>query len=203
MTTHVAPLEPTQPTLSGRTGRRWRTPIVILGLLLLVHVLVLRAMGRIWWCDTGDVAILGHGGQHNSQHLLDWYTPSHFLHGVLFYWLLRSLMPRTSLTTRLCTSAAIEIGWEIIENTPWIIDRYRAATTAVSYYGDSIANSVSDGIACVVGFLFARWVGPVGSIAAFVFFELLTLALIRDNLTLNVVMLLMPIDAIRTWQGGA
>lgn len=192
----------TDTTTVQRSPNDWHWASAIVGALVVAHVITLWLMGRIWWCASGDVTPIGHGGEHNSQHLLDWYTPSHLLHGVIFYWLLLWPMRRGPLTTRLWVATLIEIVWEIVENTPWVIDRYRAATTAVSYYGDSIANSVADVVACIAGFFLARRIGWVGSLAVFIFFELLTLWLIRDNLTLNVIMLLTPIEAVRTWQAG-
>ena len=187
-----------------RAPGNWRQTVALLATLIVLHIIVLRAMGRIWWCEAGDRSIIGHVGNHNSQHLLDWYTPSHLLHGVIFFWLLKiGPMRRWTLGTRLMLAAIVEIAWEILENTPLVIDRYRAATTAVSYYGDSVANSVADVIWCLLGFELARRIGRVSSVALFVFLELLTLVLIRDNLTLNVVMLLWPIDGVRQWQSNA
>lgn len=138
---------------------------------------------------------------HNSQHVIDWYTPSHVLHGLLFYGLLWLTLRRWSVAARLVVAAGIEVAWELLENSPIIIDRYRAQTAALGYEGDSIANSVADVASCVLGFLIARRVGLWPSVALFVAAELFTLWWIRDNLTLNVVMLLYPIDAIRQWQG--
>jgi Protein of unknown function (DUF2585) len=197
--TSDAPFEPVTP---GRAPNRWGFALFVLAGLLTAHVVILWMMGRIWWCACGEADLIGHGGAHNSQHILDWYTPSHLLHGVFFYWLLLWPMKRGPYTTRIWVAVLIEIVWEIVENTPLVIDRYRAATTAVSYYGDSVTNSVADVIACIAGFELARRIGWIGSLLIFVFFELLTLWLIRDNLTLNVVMLLWPIDGIRTWQNG-
>ncbi len=135
-----------------------------------------------------------------SQHLLDPYSLSHVLHGVIFYWLLRPLAGRADLHWRLIAALALEIGWEVLENSPWVIERYRANTAALDYRGDSVLNSLGDVISAVIGFsLAARYSWKV-SLAVFVAFELLLLYLVRDNLTLNILMLLVPIDAVRDWQ---
>jgi hypothetical protein len=163
----------------------------------------LMVMGRPPICTCGYVAIW-HGAidSGNSQHLFDWYSPSHLIHGLLFYaagWLLLRRLP---MPFRFMIAVLIEAGWELIENSPFIIDRYRTATMALGYTGDSVLNSMSD-IACMMlGFLIARRLPVWASIALAIGFELLTLAVIRDNLTLNILMLLWPIDAIRHWQAG-
>lgn len=166
--------------------------------------LILWSMGRSWWCSchgltpwTWEVI-----SRHNSQHIIDWYTFSHIIHGVIFYWLSGRVFPKSSLAARVMMSAAVEAGWEMLENTPFVIERYRTATMALDYFGDSIINSLSDLTACLLGFYIA-WRMPVRScLLMVVVFELFTLACIRDNLTLNVVMLLWPIEAIKTWQAG-
>ncbi len=133
--------------------------------------------------------------------MFDPYTPSHLLHGVIFYWALRWGVFKRRWLWALLIAAVIDAGWEVLENTPMVIDRYRAATVASDYYGDSIANSVSDWLSAIAGFLLARRIGPWASLAVFLVLEIGCLLWIRDNLTLNVIMLLWPIDAIRQWQG--
>jgi hypothetical protein len=139
----------------------------------------------------------------NSQHIADWYTPSHIIHGFLFYglgWLILHSRPPGE---RLILAVAIEAAWEVLENSPIIIDRYREATIALGYTGDSVINSVADVAWMALGFAFARRVPVWVTVAVAIGFELLTLWIIRDNLTLNIVMLAWPVDAIRLWQSGS
>jgi len=173
-------------------------------LLIFLAVIYLRWQGRVWWCSCGNLnpISLHVNSQHNSQHLFDPYSFSHVLHGVIFFGLLWPLRNRLSLNMRAAIAACIEIGWELLENSPIIINRYRAATVSLGYSGDSIINSLGDITSFVLGFFIARKLGLWRSIAVFVTIELLMLFLMRDNLALNVLMLLWPIDAIRKWQSG-
>jgi len=181
-----------------------RRHAIIALLLVLLAAAILLAMGRPPVCPCGTVR-LWHGvvqSSENSQHLADWYTFSHIIHGFLFYgagwWLLR----RFPVGIWLIAAVVLEGGWEILENSPIIIDRYRAVTMAFGYSGDSVINSVADIGWMVLGFLAARRFPLWLTVALGVGFELMTLWLIRDNLTLNIVMLVWPVDAIRVWQGG-
>jgi Protein of unknown function (DUF2585) len=165
---------------------------------------ILLAMGRppICTCGTVKLWVGTANGPDNSQHLADWYTPSHVIHGFLLFGLTWLLLRRRPLGARLIAAVLVEALWEIVENSPFVIDRYRHATMALGYTGDTVLNSVSDISAMVLGFLIARRL-PVWATVALAFgFELLTLAVIRDNLALNVVMLVAPSDAIRAWQAG-
>ena len=163
---------------------------------------VLFWMGREPICTCGTVK-LWHGetqSSENSQHILDWYSPSHLLHGLVFYAFFWLIMRRASLGLRLSLSTLIEVIWEVAENTDTVIDRYREATIALDYYGDSILNSMSDVACMAVGFFLAARLPVWASVALFIAAELIVGAVIRDGLILNVIMLTAPQDWIREWQ---
>ena len=163
------------------------------------------AMGRSALCPCAHVA-LWHGvvqSNENSQQLTDWYSFSHIIHGFLFFGATWLALRRAPVAARLCAAVAIEATWEVLENSPIIIDRYRAVTMAFGYSGDSILNSMSDIGWMVIGFLLASRLPVWASVALAVALELFTLAMIRDNLTLNILMLVWPIPSIAAWQAGA
>ncbi len=172
-------------------------------LLILIAAGVLLAMGRPPICTCGEIALWGPVGPHQSQMLADWYSPSHLVHGFLFYAALWLIFRRWSVELRLLVALLVESAWEIAENTPMVIDRYREATAALGYNGDSVLNSLSDIAMMAIGFAIARRLPIWVSVALVLLLELVPLLVIRDNLTLNVWMLLAPSDAIRTWQAGA
>lgn len=183
------------------TTRFW---LVVTAVIILVQVISQYLMGRIWICECGYVKLFeaGVNTPGNSQHLFDWYTPSHIIHGFLFYGLGWLIMRRKPVAARLALSALIEAAWEILENSPLIINRYRSATMAVGYTGDSILNSGMDMVSMIAGFFFAARAPVWLTIVIAIIFEIVTAVVIRDNLTLNVVMLVWPIEAVKVWQGG-
>ncbi len=169
-----------------------------------VLVAALHLMGRVPWYERGfGLWTASAWSRRTSQDLLDPYTFTHVLHGMLFYWALTPLAKKVSMPLRLLVALAVEVGWEILENTPWAIERYRAQTAALEYYGDSIVNAVGDTFACLAGFALAARLPVRATIALAIVEELALLVVIRDNLTLNVVMLLFPIEPLVTWQAGA
>ena len=182
-----------------------RTFILLIIAAIVITANTLQLMGRPIICTCGYVQ-LWYGSPNSSgtsQHIFDWYTFSHIIHGFIFFLLTWLVLPRAPLPLRLLLAVLVECGWELFENSNFIIERYRAATIALGYNGDSILNSMSDISSMIGGFLLA-WRLPVWVIIGLaVTAELVTGYLIRDNLTLNIIMLLHPVDAIREWQAGA
>ncbi|PQO22527.1 hypothetical protein C2I36_12575 [Rhodobacteraceae bacterium WD3A24] len=179
-------------------------PYAVTALIIAAAAGVLLAMGREPICTCGEVR-LWYGdtyGPGNSQHISDWYTPSHLIHGFLFYAALWWAVPRLSFGWRLAAATVVEVAWEIVENTDALIERYRGQTVSLDYYGDSVLNSTTDSLTMVLGFWMAARL-PVWLTAAIALgFEILTTLVIRDGLTLNIIMLLWPSEAILEWQSG-
>jgi hypothetical protein len=179
---------------------------IVAALLLIVGTAAAAelAMGRRVW-GTGGLPGLWSGdilSEHNSQFLLDPYSFTHITHGVLLYALVTLVLRHSPVTTRLLWAIGLESAWEVLENTSFIIDRYRAETISLNYYGDSVVNSVGDIAACIVGFLLASRLPRRATVATAVTLEVLLAVWTRDNLTLNIIMLIHPIEAIRTWQAA-
>ncbi|MGL3607736.1 DUF2585 domain-containing protein [Rhizobium sp. G187] len=186
---------------SSSSTKFWITVTLV---IIAVQMATQYMMGRIWICECGYVKLFepGVNTAGNSQHLFDWYTPSHIIHGFLFYLLGWAVLRGKPLAAKLSLAAFIEAAWEILENSPIVIDRYRTATMAVGYTGDSILNSGMDMVSMIAGFLFAARAPVWLTVTIAIVFEVLTAFVIRDNLTLNVVMLVWPVEAVKVWQGG-
>ncbi len=191
------------------SGLRRSLPWVVIAGMFAAMVVSMRLMGRVWWCDQGDWAfwISDVWTPHCSQHWADPYTVTHMSHGLIFWTVLYfwgKWVPRWSVPMRWRMSVAVGIAaaWEVLENTPMVIERYRTVTMSLDYMGDSIANAVGDVAACMLGFVIAKWAGWKWAMAIFVATEIVLLFVMRDNLTLNVLMLFWPIEAIKQWQAG-
>lgn len=185
---------------------RLSTRAVLLGVtaVVLVTAAMLIAMGRVPICTCGTVK-LWHGvvfSSENSQHLSDWYSFTHVVHGFAFYGLLWLVGRRWPTGLRLIAATVIEGAWEILENTNMVIERYREVTISLDYFGDSVINSVSDILTMILGFGLATRLPVRASVAVVVGLELFLLIAIRDNLALNLLMLVAPIDGVREWQSA-
>ena len=184
----------------------WLAAISATLIVVLISAAVLLMMGRVPWCQyggpwwwSGEVF-----SRHNSQHLFDAYTFTHLIHGIAFFWLLWLVAKKwpMSLGFRFLLAATIGWVWEIWENTEFIINRYRIATISLDYYGDSVLNSVGDIAACLFAFYLAAILPWRVSIFIIILIEILLAYFIRDNLFLNIVMLIYPVQAIKVWQSG-
>ena len=184
-------------------SRSWRVGIAAL-VLVAAAAFIELALGRVPWCRCGYIKFW-HGvvySSENSQHLTDWYTFSHVLHGIGFYFLLWLAARRLDAGWRFVLAVLLEATWEVAENSPFIINRYRAATIALDYFGDSVVNSVADIVAMMLGFWIARNARIWLSVAVFIGVEVALALAIRDNLTLNILMLIHPVEAVKRWQLG-
>jgi hypothetical protein len=186
-----------------RAGSPWRYVAAAAAIMALAAAILL-AMGRTPFCRCGSIRLWTPDawGPENSQQLTDPYTFTHITHGILLYFIAWIVAPGLSLPARAVLVIAAESAWEVLENTDMVIDRYRAATMALGYYGDSVFNSMGDILACAGGFAIASRLPARATIALVIVLELALTMTIRDSLLLNIVMLVHPIDAVRTWQAG-
>lgn len=164
--------------------------------------LMLRLEGRLWFCACGSIQLWSGKicSANNSQHFLDPYSFTHVLHGFLFFWVIAWLLSRLRANWQLALAVAVEAGWEVFENTNFIIDRYRSETAALGYTGDTVVNSFGDILCCLLGFIVARRLGLRRSLVVFAILELVLIVWIKDSLLLEILMLVVPIDTVRAWQ---
>ena len=175
-----------------------------LSVVLAGTVIQLLNQGRLWICSCGSIYLFSAGVDtpDTSQHLSDVYTFTHVLHGILFFWLVTWLGRRFAAEWQFMAAIVMESAWEVFENTRYVIERYREATIALGYEGDTIVNSMGDVVACAAGFTAARYLGPLRSAALFAVIEIGLALWIRDGLLLNIVMLIYPFEPILAWQTG-
>lgn len=175
--------------------------------VILIMMIALATEGRVWWCQWDTPIYIWSSdvwSKHNSQHFLDPYTFTHILHGFLFFWLARLIFRRRiSFAWMLFAAVVGESAWELVENSEYMIELYRTNTASLEYFGDSIANSLGDVVACVVGFLIAYKLQIWRSIVVFLLIEAVLMLTIKDSLLINILMLINPIEAIKVWQVGA
>jgi hypothetical protein len=179
-------------------------PWLVIAAVTIATALQLARQGRAWFCACGRVLLwTGEAWSENtSQHLLDPYSFTHMLHGFVFCGLLAWGASRVSWSWRLSLAVAAEALWEILENTEFVVRRYRENTMALGYQGDTVFNSLGDILACALGFLLARRLGWRRALAIFALTEIVLLFWIRDSLLLSVLMLIHPVDALKAWQAG-
>jgi hypothetical protein len=185
-------------------NRRWWIYGIFVLVIFAAAAAIELAMGRVPWCSCGHIK-LWHGvvkSSENSQQISDWYSFTHVLHGIGFYVLLWLVARQLPPGARLVVAVLLEAAWEVAENSPFIINRYRSATISLDYYGDSVINSMSDICAMMLGFWIALKAPVWLSVTIVIAVEVLLLVIIRDNLTLNILMLIHPFEAIKHWQLG-
>lgn len=185
------------------TGRDYFPWIAVI-IVVITATVFLNLQGRVWWCAVGDYAPWSWNiwTQHNSQHVIDPYSFTHVLHGVLEFWLIGLVFGRFSLAWRFALAILIESSWEVAENSSYIINRYREETISLDYFGDSIINSLADITCCGLGFVIAYRLRFWRSLILFIATEIVLIFWIRDSLIINIIMLIYPIEAIKRWQIG-
>jgi uncharacterized protein DUF2585 len=193
-----------RPVLGRRFAHTIAADLLILVLVIALAAILERQMGRPLAYQHGPVRVWSGDvkSDQNSQQISDPYTFTHVMHGALFYGLTRVVLPSTSLGVRAIASLTLEAAWEVYENTDQVINRYRAETVSLGYYGDSVINSVADMLACLAGFVLTRRLPVRVTLAWIVIVEIVLALWIRDNLTLNILMLIHPMQAVRAWQLG-
>lgn len=188
----------------SRAQKKQLWPWLGIALVLALAVVLLRSQGRLWLCACGQIYLwVGDiWSSDNSQHLFDPYSFTHVLHGIAFFWMLALIVPRLALIWRLFLAIAIEAAWEVFENSAFVIERYRDVTAALSYSGDTIVNSMADIMLCAAGFMLAYYLGFRRTLLFFIIVEVMLIIWIRDSLILNILMLIYPFEAIKSWQIG-
>lgn len=186
------------PVLSKNAG-------IVIAVLFATATTILWAQGRVSWCQEGDWMPWSWDiwTPHNSQHVLDPYAFTHVLHGILEFWLIGLVFRKMPMAWRLVLAVAIEGTWEVVENSTFIIERYRTVTLSLDYFGDSIINSIADMFCCTTGFVIAYKLRFWRSLALFIATELILIFWIRDSLVINIIMLIYPIEALKIWQMGS
>lgn len=184
-------------------NKLWRPALVAISLIISTAA-VLKISGRTWFAPDGNV-FFWYGeanGTGTSQHFLDPYSFTHFLHGVMFCWVISWVGKNAHFAWQLICGIALESVWEVVENSELVINRYREATIALGYFGDSILNSVSDILMCSLGFYAARRLGLKKSMVMFALIETFLIFWIKDSLIINIIMLIHPVEAIKLWQAS-
>lgn len=186
-------------------------PWILMSVILVFTLFQLHIQGRIWWCKL-DTPLhfwtFDAWSNHTSQHFIDPYFFTHILHGFLFLWILNLFLNvifkiKISKAWLLFIAIFTESAWEILENSPTVIERYRENTASLDYFGDSIANSIGDIFACALGFIIAYELKFWRSLIVFLIIEIILILTINDSLLINIIMLIYPIDAIKMWQTGS
>lgn len=182
-------------------------PALTIGAILMTTLIALKLESQPWYCACGKFEIWKSSvwSSHCSQHPLDPYSITHMSHGLIF-WCVFLFIPKLrtlSVAWRLALATFIAAAWEVAENSPFVINRYRTVTMSLDYLGDSVTNAMMDVVCCMLGFFVARKLGVKKTLLFFAATEIALLFLVRDNLTLNVIMLISPVDAIKQWQMGA
>jgi hypothetical protein len=182
--------------------RKYTKQFVAAGVVLLLMIVLLRVQGRLFLCACGwfEIWTSDTCSSNNSQQLFDPYSFTHVLHGFLFFYLILLLFRRLAPSWQFLLALALEAAWEVFENSSFVIDRYRTATAALGYQGDTIVNSAGDLVCAVIGFIIARQVGLRRSLILFTLIELILILWIRDSLLLQILMLVRPVEAIKSWQ---
>jgi hypothetical protein len=198
------PIDPEQNSFIKFETKSERFAWLLIASVVAAAIAVLYYQGRLWWCLAGDYTPWSWDiwSAHNSQHVVDPYSFTHVLHGILEYWILGLLFPRVPLIWRLLLAVSVESSWEIAENSSYVIQRYREETISLNYFGDSIINSISDIACCGLGFVLASKIRFWKSLMLFIATEVVLIFWIHDSLLINILMLIWPIEAIRHWQVG-